>query len=275
MVHLTEHRQSVSSAYREAEEGHLFEEYWRTRDPKLRERLLRAYAPLVRSLAARFVGRGEPLEDLIQVGMLGLMEALKGFEPERGLRFHTYAIPTIVGEIRHYFRDKGWHLTVPRRMQELNRDVIQAREALSQQLGRSPTIAEIATHVGATEEETLQAIDAGKAYEITSLDSLLPVEGEEAEPVPVIETVGRLDPNLQAVERRLDLEKAMASLDRGGREVLALRFFQNLSQAEVARRLGVSQMQVSRLQRRALDRLKRLLSGGTPEQRAAIEEQGR
>jgi RNA polymerase sigma-B factor len=255
-----------TAARGKAEGTRLFEEYRRTRDPHVREQLIRRNAPLARSLAARFLGRGEPIEDLEQVAMLALVEAVDAFEPERGHRFSSYAVPTIVGSLRLYLRDKGWHLKVPRRIREQRVRVVRAAEALSQELGRTPTTVELAAEIGATEEETLLAMEAGNAYEILSLDSPRPASGlpagqdGESEPAPGSERIGGLDPALEAVEERLALHAALASLDPLGREVLNLHFFQNLSQERVARRLGVSQMQVSRLQRQALDRLRRQLT---------------
>jgi RNA polymerase sigma-B factor len=257
-VEVTTEIRSAASLPR-AEEERRFTEYRRNRDPRIRDELIGMHAPLARSLAVRFLGRGEPMEDLAQVAMLGLIAAVDGFEPERGLRFQTYAVPTIVGELRHYFRDRGWHLTVPRRLRERRCQADRAVEALSQELGRSPTIAEIAADINATEEETLQGMDAGSAYEILSLDCPLPVQGDESETVIPAEIVGSDDPHLQAVEERLAVQQALAALDPASREILDLRFLQELSQAQVAQRLGVSQMQVSRLQRRALDRLQHLL----------------
>jgi RNA polymerase sigma-B factor len=243
-----------------ADEARLFQEYRRTRDPRIRERLIRIHAPLARALAARFLGRGEAIEDLTQVGILALIQAVDAFEPERGLRFYSYAIPTIVGALRHYFRDKGWHLTVPRRLEERRAKVMRAADTLSQELGHPPTIAEIAAHVGATEEETLQAMDAGSAYEILPLDTPLHFQGDETETASASELVGSLDPRFEAVDQRLAVRSALAALDPPARELLDLRFIQDLTQDEVARRLGISQMQVSRLQRRALNRLGELLS---------------
>jgi RNA polymerase sigma-B factor len=212
----------------------LFREYARTQDPRLRERLITMHQSLVRFLASKFANRGEPLEDLIQVGTIGLVNAVDRYSIDRGSKFSTYATPTIVGEIRRYFRDKAWSLKVPRRLQELNQATNKAADALSAQLGRSPTVAEIARHIGATEEETLEAIELGNAYETVSLESQLTAESDSA-PVTVGEMVR---------------EKA----------IIVLRFFQDLSQTEVAQKLNVSQMHVSRLQRRALEKLKRSLS---------------
>src|SRR5438132_12730303 len=155
-----------------------FDEYHRTADPRLRDELVTAHLGLAEYLARRFANRGEPLDDLVQVASVGLLKAVDRFDPERGLEFSTYATPTIVGELKRHFRDKGWAVRVPRRIQELHLRLAPAVAALGQQLGRSPTIAEIARHAGASEEEVLEAIEAGNAYRTTSLDA--PVRGDDS-----------------------------------------------------------------------------------------------
>jgi RNA polymerase sigma-B factor len=253
-----------SSPRNEEEVERLFEEFRRTRDPETRNRLVLMHQNLVRFLAAKFANRGEPLEDLIQVGSIGLINAIDRFEPERGTKFSTYATPTIVGEIKRYFRDKAWNLKVPRSLQELNLQVIKANETLSQHLGRSPTIAEIAAHVGASEEETLDAMELGNAYEMISLDSKLSFEGEAA-PLTVNDSIGVADLGLEKVETYDDLKDAVECLDNREKMIIYLRFFQGLSQTEVAKRLKISQMHVSRLQHKALNRLKELLTAADEE----------
>jgi len=237
----------------------LFREYARTQDPRLRERLITMHQSLVRFLAAKFANRGEPLEDLIQVGTIGLVNAVDRYNADRGSKFSTYATPTIVGEIRRYFRDKAWSLKVPRRLQELNQATNKAVDALAAQLGRSPTVAEIAHHIGASEEETLEAIELGNAYETVSLESQLTAESDSA-PVTVGEMVGAEDEMLKNLQKYGDLSAAMETLDEREKAIIVLRFFQDLSQTEVAQKLNVSQMHVSRLQRRALEKLKKSLS---------------
>lgn len=241
------------------EEERLFLAFRRSRDPGLRDQLIQIHTPLVHALAARFAHRGEPLEDLIQVGMLALIHAIDRFEPERGIRFSSFAVPTIVGEIKRYFRDQGWHLKVPRQLRERQQEVLQATEALSRQLGRLPTVQEIAERIGANAEQVLEAMELEHAGELVSLDSEVTTENGSTS-LPLSETLGAEDPNLAAVERRIELDQAMAPLDPRSREILDLLYFRQLSQSEVAKRLGISQMQVSRLQRRALDRLKGLLT---------------
>src|SRR5207247_1948952 len=167
---------------------------------------------LVRFLATKFANRGEPLEDLVQVGTIGLINAIDRFEPERGTKFSTYATPTIVGEIKRHFRDRAWNLKVPRWLQELNLQVMKANEQLSQQLGRSPTIAEIAEHVGSSEAETLDAMELGNAYETVSLDTKLSFEGETA-PLTLNDSIGVDDTSLRKIDQYDDLKAAVELLD--------------------------------------------------------------
>ncbi|MBW3621928.1 MAG: SigB/SigF/SigG family RNA polymerase sigma factor [Armatimonadetes bacterium] len=214
---------------------------------------------LVRFLAGKFANRGEPLEDLIQVGTIGLLNAIDRYDPDRGTKFSTYATPTIMGEIKRYFRDKSWNLKVPRHLQELNWAATKAIESLSQELGRSPTIQEIARHIEATEEETIEAIELGNAHETVSLDTKLTLEGDTV-PLTHGEMLGGPDVGLQNVENFEDLRSAIEHLDDREKAIILFRFFNDLSQTEVAKRLNISQMHVSRLQAKALQRLKQMLA---------------
>ncbi len=237
----------------------LFREYTNTRNPRIRDQLVMMHQNLVRFLAGKFANRGEALEDLVQVGVIGLINAVDRFDPNRGTKFSTYATPTIVGEIRRHFRDKAWSLKVPRRLQELNLAANKAAERLSQELGHPPNIQDIAKEVGATEEETLEAIELGNAYDTVSLDSKLAHEGESA-PLTLAEFVGGIDGSLQNIDTYGDLKQAMECLEPREKAIIYYRFFRDMSQTEVARRLNISQMHVSRLQQKALKRLKDLLS---------------
>ena len=237
----------------------LFLRYARHRDPQMSDRLVVMHQNLVRYLAGKFVNRGEPLEDLIQVGSIGLINAIDRFDSERGTKFSTYATPTIVGEIRRYFRDKAWSLKVPRRLQELNQTASKAQEYLSSRLGRPPTIQEVAQRIGATEEETLEAIELGNAYDTVSLDSKM-MHDSDSSPLSLAEFVGAEDESLLNLEAYGDLDHALASLDPRERAIIIHRFFKDMSQAEVARQLNISQMHVSRLQNRALHQLRRQMS---------------
>jgi RNA polymerase sigma-B factor len=248
---------SHSQRFEDDAEG-LFTRYRRTQDPALRDELVAMHENLVRFLAAKFANRGEPLEDLIQVGMIGLINAVDRFEPERGIKFSTYATPTIVGEIKRYFRDRAWNLKVPRWLQELNLQVMKANDLLAQHLGRSPNVAEIADHVGCTEEQALNAMELGNAYETISLDSRLALEGEAA--LTLSDSIGVEDLDLSQIDAYDDLKAAVEQLDNREKMIIYLRFFQELSQTEVAKRLNISQMHVSRLQQRALRRLRELLT---------------
>ncbi|HUY56485.1 MAG TPA: SigB/SigF/SigG family RNA polymerase sigma factor [Candidatus Micrarchaeaceae archaeon] len=234
----------------------LFAEYAKTRDPKVREELVPQYAALVHSLARRFAGRGEPLEDLEQVGYLGLIAAINRFDPELGLEFTTFATPTILGEIKRYFRDKSWAVRVPRRLQETYARVVRTQQELSQELGRGPTVPEIAARLELEPDEVLQALEAGPAQRAISLESPSgPGDGDGE----LGDRLGAEDENLSRIELQNMLAGAMRHLTPREREIMVLRFVEQLPQTEVARRLGISQMHVSRLQRAALAQLKREL----------------
>jgi len=239
----------------------LFREYRRTQDMRVRDRLAAIHQNLVRVLAGKFANRGEPLDDLVQVGNIGLVNAIERFDTERGIKFATYATPTIVGEIRRYFRDKAWSLKVPRRLQDLNQAANKAVDALASKLGRSPSIMEIAEAIGATEEETIEAIELGNAYETVSIDARMNEESDSS-PMTLTDYIGNEDEGLSALQEYGDLNSALANLRERERAIIMLRFYEDLSQAEVAERLNISQMHVSRLQRRALESLRRLMDKG-------------
>jgi RNA polymerase sigma-B factor len=225
----------------------------------LRDELVVAHLNLVRFLAVKFANRGEPLDDLVQVGTVGLLKAIDRFEIDRGVEFTTYATPTIVGEIKRYFRDKGWAVKVPRRLQELNLAVNRASDKLAIELGRSPTVGELATHLNATEEEILEAQELGQAYNLLSLDS--EVSGEtEKKSQTLADTVGVNDAGLELLEDRANLERAFNVLTGRERVIIYLRFYESVSQTEIAKRLNVSQMHVSRLQAKALEKLRAVLA---------------
>ena len=226
---------------------------------QLRDRLVELHMPLVVYLAKRFAGRSEPLNDLIQVGAIGLLKAIDRFEPERGLEFSTYATPTILGEIKRHFRDTGWLVHVPRRAQELQTSLNIARADLSQELGRPPTVGEIAARLDVDEDAVIEAVDAARAYAGVPLEVLAPT-GESAPEHPVL---GVVDEGFEQVEQRALLHDVIAALPENEREVLLLRFVASKTQTEIAAMIGVSQMQVSRLVARGLKRLRSQL--GAPE----------
>ena len=234
-------------------------EYARSRDPRLREALILHHQRLVKSIAVRFLGAGESLEDLIQVGNIGLINALDRYNPHHGTRFSTYATPTILGEIKRHFRDKTCGIKVPRWLQELHHASRRASQQLTAELGRVPTIAEVAARLGATEEETLEALESGEAMNLLSLDTHLDAFGS-ANSASLWDLVGRTDAALRDFEVYGDLRTALKLLERREREVICLRFFDELSQAKIAKRLNISQMHVSRLQQRALKRLREMLA---------------
>ena len=225
---------------------------------RLRNELVVAHLNLVRYLAVKFANRGEALDDLIQVGTVGLLKAIDRFDLDRGVEFTTYATPTIVGEIKRYFRDKGWAVKVPRRLQELNLSVNRAIEKLAVKLGRSPTIPELAEHLHATEEEILEAQELGQAYNLLSLDTEVSAEGERKSQT-LGDYIGTTDAGLTLLEDKANLERAFEVLSGRERVILYLRFYENVSQTEIAKRLNVSQMHVSRLQQKALEKLKTVL----------------
>jgi RNA polymerase sigma-B factor len=230
-----------------------FYEYAQTRDRALRDELVTAHMGLAEYLARRFTNRGEPLDDLVQVAALGLLKAVDRFDPERGVEFSTYATHTIVGELKRHFRDKGWAVRAPRRMQELYLRLGKIVSTLSQELGRSPTIAELATEAQVSEEEVLEALEAGQAYRFASLDAPSPGD-EDGEGMGA--SLGQEDKELVEAEHRAALSPLIAQLPQREQTILHLRFFEGLTQSEIAGRLGISQMHVSRLLARSLAQLR-------------------
>lgn len=239
----------------------LFRRLRATQDMTLRHRLIEMHQPFVRALARKFANRGEPLDDLISQGNIALIHAVDRFDPERGAQFATFATSYVVGEIKRYFRDKSWVMKVPRRYQELHLQVGRTVEALEQRLGRSPRVLEIAAELGVSEEEILTVMEMGYAYEPTSLDQDLQYDEEELQ-VSVGETLGAVDHGIQNYEDRVVIREAIARLDPREQQVVQLRFYEELSQMEIAEQMGISQMHVSRLLRRALAKLQRLLTEG-------------
>lgn len=222
-------------------------------DPTARGLLIERHLPLVRSLARRYANRGEPLDDLVQVGSIGLIKAIDRFDLERGVELATYATPTVIGEIKRYFRDKGWSVRVPRGLQELSLRLSQLVDELTVRLERSPTIAELAEAADVEEEEVLEALESGQAYSAASLST--PSGGDEGEPDP-LESIGGLDHEYDVSEDRVLLEPGLAALDERERRIIHLRFWLGLTQSQIAQRVGISQMHVSRLIRRSLEKLR-------------------
>lgn len=235
-----------------------FHRYYRSRDPVLRDQLVMNHMNLVRFLAKKFANRGEPLEDLIGVGTIGLMHAIDRFDPERGIRFATFATPTIVGEIKRHFRDRGWAIKVPRRLQEVNLAANKAVEQLTNKLNRPPTAQEVAEAIGASLEETLEGMELGHLYELVSLDNELGDEDDESHS-RLEDYVGKEDLAFEVYGDRSRLEDAIGRLTPRERKIIILRFFKGWSQTDVAKELDISQMHVSRLQHKALARLREMV----------------
>ncbi|WP_079053922.1 RNA polymerase sigma factor SigF [Streptomyces graminilatus] len=222
---------------------------------ELRNRLVRMHLPLVEHLARRFRNRGEPLDDLTQVATIGLIKSVDRFDPDRGVEFSTYATPTVVGEIKRHFRDKGWAVRVPRRLQELRLSLTTATAELSQRHGRSPTVHELAEKLGISEEEVLEGLESANAYSTLSLD----VPDTDDESPAVADTLGSYDEALEGVEYRESLKPLLEDLPPREKRILLLRFFGNMTQSQIAQEVGISQMHVSRLLARTLAQLREKL----------------
>ena len=234
----------------------LLKRYHEEGDASAREALVERHLPLVRSLARRYAGRGESLDDIEQVGAIGLLKAIDRYEMSREVALTTYATPNVVGEIKRHFRDKGWAIRVPRALQELNGKMGPTIERLTSKLGRSPSIAEIAAEFKTTTEQVLEALEAGSAYAPLSL-SAGPTGDEELDPM---ETIGTDDAEFERTDNRASLEPALESLPEREREILRMRFEDGLTQTQIAERIGISQMHVSRLIRRSLERMRSQLT---------------
>lgn len=237
-----------------------FREYQAGRDPAVRDELVAEHYRLAVHLAHRFAHRGIPLDDLIQVASLGLLNAVERFDPERDIAFSTYATPTIVGEMKRHFRDKGWSVRVPRPIQELHLRLHGLVGQLTQDLGRSPTIAELARAARTSQEEVLEAMEASNAYRANPLE---PAHDPDAHAAATDESD---ESDLSQVENRLLIEHLLRTLPRRERLILMLRYYEEMSQAQIGERLGISQMHVSRLLQRSLDQLRSLIDedpGGT------------
>jgi RNA polymerase sigma-B factor len=229
-----------------------FAEYRRTGDRALRNQLVEEHMRLAEFLARRFSHRGESPEDLRQVALVGLLKAVERFEPDRGLQFSSFATPTITGELKRHFRDKGWAVRVPRRIQELHLELDRTVAELNQELGRPPTPAEIAQRAGVLEEDVLESMEAGSLYRLASLDSSR--SDDEAAPSPA-QRLGEFDHELGAVENRVAVSEMLSLLPEREQKIVYLRFFEGLTQSEIAEQIGISQMHVSRLLVRSLETL--------------------
>ena len=246
-------KNSGKSAWDKEKTRELFRRFKEEGDMDAREKLVMSHLNLVRFIANKFKNRGEPIDDLIQVGYLGLLKAIDRFDPSRGLEFTTFATPTIMGEIKRHFRDKGWSVRVPRRLQELSAKVNQATDTLTSQLQRSPTIAEIADYLDATVDEVLEAMESSSAYSSVSLEA--PSGADDDDTPSVIDRYATEDSDLAFTDDRIIIDEALASFSPRERDVIEMRFLKGMTQIEIAEKLGISQVQVSRLLRRTLKKI--------------------
>ncbi len=229
----------------------LLRRYHEQGDRAAREQLIERYMSLVRSLARRYASRGEQLDDLVQIGAIGLIKAIDRFDIDRGVELTTYATPNIIGEIKRHFRDHGWAVRVPRGLQELSIQLMRVVDQLTSELGRSPTIPELAEATGASEEEVLEALETGRAYSPLSLSVGSGGDDDELDP---LESIGSEEHEYEISEDRAVLEPGLRVLDERERMILNLRFYEGLTQSQIAQKIGISQMHVSRLIRRALEK---------------------
>jgi RNA polymerase sigma-B factor len=234
-----------------------FERWQRDGDAKAREQLVARFLPLARNLALRYAGGPEPLEDRVQVASLGLLKAIDRFDASRGIAFTSYAVPTVLGELKRYFRDVGWSAHVPRGAQEAAIRLRKAEEQLTTRLGRSPAMQELAEHLGLSLEQTLDALQAAAAQHSVGLEA--PANETPDDRLSIVETLGEDDTRFELILSRLSITTAVGQLTARQRRVLELRFGQDMSQGQIAERVGVSQMQVSRILRTALTKLNELV----------------
>jgi RNA polymerase sigma-B factor len=225
--------------------------------PRIRARIIELYLPMARHLARRFRNRGESLDDLTQVACVGLIKAVDGFDVNRGAAFTSYAIPMVVGELKRHFRDKGWDIRVPRRLQELRLEIAHCVDELCQRLGRAPTVADLAAELELSEDEIIEGLYSSQAYRTLSLDA--PAGGNcdpDGESVDLIDVLGEWDRDIELVENREALRPMLAKLSTREQRIIAMRFFGNLTQSQIAAQLGISQMHVSRLLAQSLTKLR-------------------
>jgi RNA polymerase sigma-B factor len=234
----------------------LFVRWRKQQDRRARDQLIERFLPLARKLAHRYRGAHEPYEDLLQVASLGLVKAVDRFEPDRGTAFSSFAVPTILGELKRYFRDLGWSVHVPRGAQERALKVEEAEQKLTTQRGRPPTVPELAEYLELSIEEVLDGLETAGAHHAVSLDA--PHSDEDGESTTLAASFGTCDERYELIEDGLTISTVARQLPRGEREVLELRFVEDMTQTQIAERIGVSQMQVSRILRHALSRMSEL-----------------
>ena len=247
------------------EDQELFARYADEHDPVDRDLLVERYMPLARSLASRYLRRDEPFDDIFQVACLGLVKAIDGFDVSRGRAFSSYAVPTIVGEIKRHYRDRTWMVHVPRDLQELTLAVDRTLQQLERELLRKPTVTEIADKLDVTDEDVLEALQASRAHRVGSLDA--PVRDEEDSASTVGERIGTAEPGFRLAEHRAVLGRLMPVLSARDRLVLRLRYEQDLTQEQIGKHVGISQMQVSRVLRQCIVKLRDVAERPTPRER--------
>jgi RNA polymerase sigma-B factor len=256
MTTTTEHRTRCTPVASSA----LFERWCRGRDPRARDELIERFLPLARKLAVRYARKGEPIDDLVQVASVGLVNAVDRFEPQRGYAFTSFAVPTIVGELKRHFRDHGWALHVARGARERAQAIAEASAAIRAETGRAPSVNELAQYLELSTEDVTEGLQAIAARTPVSLDAPVAIDDSSAL-VTRCDALGDLDRRLRLTDERLTLLAAAGRLPKREREVLYLRFGADLTQTEIAERVGVSQMQVSRLLGRSLVRMREQLAG--------------
>ena len=237
------------------EEKRMLVLYARTRDPQLLERLVERFMPLAKNLAGRYSGGAEPYDDLLQVASVGLVNAITRFDPERGFTFATFAVPTILGEVRRHFRDRGWSIRVPRDLQERNLEVEKALSDLPTRLGRSPSVQELAEYLGTTDEKVLEAMEAGSAHHTRSIEAVMG-DADDDDGRALGDLLGTTEPGFEAVEYGEAIAPVLRRLSDRDRRILHMRFVEDRTQSEIAKEIGVSQMHVSRILRATLKRLR-------------------
>lgn len=251
-------KRRVQNESEQEETNALIKQFQQHPSDALQTELVNRYRELVETLAGKFSRGNEPFEDLVQVGMIGLIAAIRRFDESYGRHFEGFAVPTIVGEIKRYMRDKTWSVHVPRRIKELGPRVKKAVEELTVQYQRSPQVAEIAAYLNVTEEEVLESMEMARSYNALSVDS--PIEADsDGSTVTLLDLVGQVDVGYEQVDQQMILQKAMRSLSDRERQIIHMMFFENRSQKQAGEVLGISQMHVSRLQRRALGKLKKAI----------------
>ena len=237
-------------------ERRLLERYAKDRSPIVREELVERFMPLARRLASRYAGGAEPFDDLVQVASVGLVKSIDRFDPERGTAFSTFAVPTILGELKRHFRDRGWSVHVPRDVQERILKVERATAELPAKLGHAPTVQEIGQRIEATDEEVLEAMHASQGHHAVSLDATSSI-GDGDEPAPLRDRIGEEDLSFNTVEYGEAIAPVLDEISERDRTVLHLRFVEDMTQSEIAERVGVSQMHVSRILRSTIEKLRK------------------